>query len=83
VSSANKTGGAAFPIAKDAGYQTTVVVENGMTLLDYMAIEIMKVELSNYKSGIPFGDREKLAIAERSYKQSAAMIEERKKYMQP
>jgi hypothetical protein len=75
-----KTGGAAFPITKDAGYQTTVVVENGMTLLDYFAAKTMESALSLFGK-IPEHESGRELIAKQSYKMAAAMIEERKKYI--
>lgn len=91
----NKTGGAAFPINTQQNHSdgsTTIHIEDGMTLLDYFAAKyIAKANQKptslyqwfrwafgySYKSSTP----EFKKVSRYAYLQSAAMIEERKKYI--
>jgi hypothetical protein len=65
----DKTGGAAFP--------TKTGEVNGMTLLDYFAAKAMQGMVSSSKW--PIMDIPKTASD--SYKQAAAMLQERSKYI--
>jgi hypothetical protein len=81
-----KTGGAAFPRTKgiqDYANQSPMDDELGMTLLDYFAAKAMQGEISNENAGdgIPQKELGKLQLATQCYQMAAAMIEERKKYI--
>lgn len=68
-----KTGGAAFPIPNSNEY-----IE-GMTLLDYFAAKSIPTILESIHS--PYTVTDMQVAARDSYRQAAAMIEERKKYI--
>jgi hypothetical protein len=77
-----KTGGAAFPINTQITHSngsTTIHIEDGMTLLDYFAAKAMPTILASMYR--PYDDKDMKVAAMDSYKQAAAMIEERKKYI--
>jgi len=84
-----KTGGAAFPETKcnttHEGLLSETWTEGGMTLLDYFAAKIagglMANGMSTSEGTRPPYMRNDKEIAEMSYSLSAAMIEERKKYI--
>ena len=69
--STEKTGGAAFP--------TLTGEVNGMTLLDYFAAKFATAEMG-YPSTLSLEQRI-LNTSNLAYKKAAAMIEERKKYI--
>jgi hypothetical protein len=79
-----KTGGAAFPETKcnttHEGLLSETWTEGGMTLLDYFAAKTMESALSLFGK-IPEHESGRELIAKQSYKMAAAMIEERKKYI--
>lgn len=76
-----KTGGLAFPNVYEDAFKETLVITDGMTLLDYFAAKAMNGALSGDISNDALQDKDLIIIAETSYKLAAAMIEERKKYI--
>lgn len=73
-----KTGGSAFPTNVN-GQLHHSCTENGMTLLDYFAAKAMQAVTATPHS---FSEvKDDATCAEFSYKLAAAMIEERKKYI--
>lgn len=75
-------GGPAYPVANM--YETQLHVHSGMTLLDYFAGQALMGRLGSGRyeniGNSSFNKESFDALAVLSYKISAAMIEERKKY---
>lgn len=74
-----KTGGLAFPNVYEDAFKETLVITDGMTLLDYFAAKSLPTILESIHS--PYTVTDMQVAARDSYRQAAAMIEERKKYI--
>jgi hypothetical protein len=72
--SADKTGGAAFPVKAEPYSRDD---EHGMTLRDYFAAKAMQAHIADMR-GLPPSHEWKLDAAQLAYKMADAMLEVRK-----